>query len=232
MGESEGKNKKHNRDKIKQSTNPIKGHLKQFLSNKSFIIVSLIVVLLLLLVYFNNLLIIEKDMLFWLFAATSQSMAALFAVVGMFAVFRYQTIVAKLRNLYDVLKNQFMSPGWGHYFGAIGADCWADSNIVVSAEYHLKQRKGQLPEGIREGLKMSIGIIKRNQRERDGIIIRLKIPMVAVLITFMLSIVSIPFTEYLSKNCFGLIIILILLVLITFSMTSILRYFIISIPPK
>jgi uncharacterized integral membrane protein len=75
----------------------------------TFIIVSAILIVFLPLFYFTNLLLIEEKMLFWLFSATSQSMAALFAIVGMFSVFRYQDIQNRLRNKIDVLKEKFQS---------------------------------------------------------------------------------------------------------------------------
>ena len=182
--------------------------------------------------YLSDILRITKEMLYWLFAATSQSMAALFAVVGMFAVFRHQNLDNKLRNLYDSLKRKFSLHSWIHYFGATGAESWEDSYIANRAEELLKMKEGRLPGGIKADLNMNILIIRHYERARDEVLVRAKIPLVAVLITFVLSIIFIPLTESISKNVFGLIILIIVLALITFSMINLFYYLVYSISPR
>ena len=73
----------------------------------SFRVISSIVLLILVFVFFKeyNLLTITEKMFFYFFSASAQSMAAMFAVVGVFAVFRFQAQENKLRNLYELFKS-------------------------------------------------------------------------------------------------------------------------------
>ena len=141
--------------------------------------------------YLSDILRITKEMLYWLFAATSQSMAALFAVVGMFAVFRYQNLEDKLRNLYDSLKNKFSSGKWITYFGDTGSGCWEDPTIADRAGSLLKEKEDTLPKKIGNDLMVSVLTIMSHERSRDEVLARTKIPLVAVLITFIFSIIFI-----------------------------------------
>ena len=210
----------------------IKPYLKDKICKWTFIIISAILLIFLPLLYFTGHLIIEEKMLFWLFAATSQSMAALFAIVGMFAVFRYNDIQNRLRNKIDVLKNRFKSEDWIHFFGKTDADCWDDSIIVDKAKEKLKEKEAEDPHAIYSNLDVGITVIKSNMETRDYIRFIASVPMISILLTFMISIFSLPFTVCLSKNCLGLVILIIILVLITSSMISVFKYFMISVPPR
>ena len=210
----------------------IKPYLKDKVCKRTFIIVSAIILIFLPLLYFTGHLIIEEKMLFWLFAATSQSMAALFAIVGMFAVFRYNDIQNRLRNRIDVLKNRFKSEDWIRFFGRTDADCWDDSIIVDKAKEKLKKKGAEDPHVIYNNLDVDIVVIESHMETRNYIRVIASIPMISILLTFMISIFSLPFTVCLSKNCLGLVILIIILVLITSSMISVFKYFMISVPPR
>lgn len=208
----------------------IKPYLRDKVCRWTFIIVSAIILIFLPLLYFTGHLIIEEKMLFWLFAATSQSMAALFAIVGMFAVFRYNDIQNKLRNKIDVLKNRFKSEDWIHFFGRTDADWWDDSIIVDKAKEKLNEKEGASPHLIYNNLEVGIKVIKSNMETRDYIRFIAGVPMISILMTFIISIFSLPFTVCLSKNCLGLVVLIVILVLITSSMISVFKYFMISVP--
>jgi len=203
-----------------------------YLLNWYFPVVLLIVLGVTLLFYFMNVLVIEKDMLFWLFGATSQSMAALFAVVGMFAVFRYQDMQTRLRNLYDSLKIRFTETNWVKYFGQTEAYSWDDFAVVPRAKHHLEEKESKLPKVIKRDLGIDIKLIENHELVRNNIRIYARTPLTAILITFMLSIISLPSSAYLSESCLGLAVLIIMMILITFSMTSIFKYFMISIPKR
>ena len=181
--------------------------------------------------YLSDILQITKEMLYWLFAATSQSMAALFAVVGMFAVFRHQNLENKLRNIYDTVKIKFSSGEWAAYF-SVEPGCWEDSYIANKAEELLKMKESKLPGLIEADISWNILTIRHHEKTRDEVLIRAKIPLVAVLITFIFSIIFIPLTESISNNIFGLIILLVMLALITFSMINLFYYLIYSISKR
>lgn len=225
MSREEGKKK----SKFKEGIMP---YLKDKVCKWTFIIVSAIMLIFLPLLYFTGHLIIEEKMLFWLFAATSQSMAALFAIVGMFAVFRYNDIQNRLRNKIDVLKNRFKSEDWIHFFGRTDADCWDDSEIVDRAREKLREKEDEDPHVIYNNLDVDTLIIESHMGTRDYIRVYAGIPMISILLTFMISIFSLPFTVCLSKNCQGLVILIVVLVLITSSMISVFKYFMISVPPR
>lgn len=210
----------------------IRPYLKDKICKWTFIIISAILLIFLPLFYFTGHLIIEKKMLFWLFAATSQSMAALFAIVGMFAVFRYNDIQNRLRNKIDVLKNRFKSEDWIHFFGRTDADCWDDSEIVDRAREKLGEKEAESPHIIYNNLEVDTLIIESHMETRDYIRVIARIPMISILMTFMISIFSLPFTVCLSKYCIGLVILIVVLVLITSSMISVFKYFMISVPPR
>lgn len=210
----------------------IKPYLKDKVCKRTFIIVSAIILIFLPLLYFTGHLIIEEKMLFWLFAATSQSMAALFAVVGMFAIFRYNDIQNRLRNKIDVLKNRFKSEGWIRFFGETDPDCWDDSIIVDKAKEKLREKEDESPHVIYNNLDVDTLIIESHMGTRDYIRVHARIPMISILLTFMISIFSLPFTARLSENCLGLVILIGILMLITSSMISVFKYFMISVPPR
>lgn len=182
--------------------------------------------------YLSDILRITKEMLYWLFAATSQSMAALFAVVGMFAVFRHQNLDNKLRNIYGMAKIKFSSGKWAAYYHSAAPECWEDSDIANKAENLLKMKEIKLPGAVEADIAWDILNIRHYEKARDEVLVRAKIPLVAVLITFIFSIIFIPLTESISKNIFGLIILLVMLALITFSMINLFYYLIYSISQK
>jgi len=78
---------------------------------------------------------------------------------------------------------------------------------------------------------MDVLYIRHHEKARNGVLIKAKIPLVAVLITFVLSIIFISLTESFSKNIIGLIILIVMLGLITFSMVDLFYYLIYSISP-
>ncbi len=210
----------------------VKPYIKDKFCKWTFIILSAILLVFLPLLYFKDLLLIEEKMLFWLFAATSQSMAALFAIVGMFAVFRYQDLQNRLRNLIDVLKYKFQSGSLKSFFGNTESLSWSDSEIVHKAKEKLDERKEESTHRIINNLELDIMEIESHKEVRNNVRVHAKIPMISILITFMISIFSLPFTAFLSWNCLGLVILIFIFELITFSMISIFKYFMISVPPR
>jgi len=230
MGKNGSKTLKEKWQEFKQN-NP---NLRIYLLNWYFPIALLAVLMGFLFSYLTNPELIKKEMLFWFFASCSQSMAALFAVIGMFAVFRYQDMQNRLRNLYDSLKNKFSSGQWITHFRNEIPQSWEDSAILDKVNDILRDRKDDLPEIIINNLDVSSVVIKSHEDVRNNIIKFAKVPMSSILITFMLSIFSLLFTKaYFSLfflNYLGFAILLTTLLSITFSMLSVFKYFIITIP--
>lgn len=165
---------------------------------------------------------IEKESFFWFFSATSQSMAALFAVVGMFGVFRYQIVNERLRNLYEVLKQKIVSPDGRRLFGDRGATAWFNSEIFSKANKLLEEKKGKQAlheyQILLQGMEISLREIKDTLGERDTILSVTRLPIFFMLITFLISIGCLPFSGELSNNIYGKFILYFLIVLIAISM--------------
>ena len=212
--------------KIKQG---IKFHLKSYLFNPFFLFPLLILLIIFFLLYFRNPTIIGKETLFWLFASTSQSMAALFAVAGVFAVFRFQAQENKLRNLYDSHKKRFSTHNWNAYIGDKNAEFWSDSEFLDKA----KKVLGKTPiKTIKKKIQEIISEIEKQEDIKNKILTMLIIPLFAVSSTFFTSIAFIPLSIQLVNKMIGLIVVFIMLGLVLFSITSIFKYIVNSISFK
>jgi len=212
--------------KIKQG---IKLHLKTYLFNPFFLSAELIVLIIFILIYFRNPTIIGKEVLFWFFASTSQSMAALFAVAGMFTVFRFQSQENKLRNLYDSHKKRFSTHNWNAYIGDKNAEFWSDSEFLDKA----KKVLGKTPiKTIKQKIQEIIFDIEKQEDMKNRILSMVIVPLFAVSLTFIISIAFIPLSVQIANKIIGLIVIFIMLALILFSITSVFKYIISSISFK
>ena len=217
--------------RIKRIINSIN---RSYFFNLLFLISSLIVLAIFLFFYHTNYFLIEKNMLFWFFGATSQSMAAMFAIVGMFAVFRYQDLQTRLSHYFEILRNNFLSAEFQEYFGHIEVKIFSDTEILDKSKSLLKDKKTDATHRAYNNLDVYVVVIEHHMRIRNKIIEQARVPMIAILITFIISIVSLIliniYFPLFSLSSFGLVIILIMLILITFSMVSILRFFLRSMP--
>lgn len=195
---------------------------------------------------------ITERMLFWFFAASSQSMAAMFAVVGMFSVFRFQAQENRLRNLIDIFKN------WVHEWIEIlntimrrdnkGVDrvfrkkkdriferdpipsLWKDNIVVEMGKGMLKSiHADRANDPMVIQLRERIEEIEKHQKIRNNIIVSMKIPMLAILISFMLSTVFLALTVTLSNSIAGFVILMVMLAMIAFSVISVFKYIMFSI---
>lgn len=183
-------------------------------------------------------------MLFWFFASTSQSMAALFAVGGVFAAFRFQAQEHKLRNLYDVYIKWF--DDWQQDMGTeFDTRLWKDNQISSLGKDIVKERRKHIAnakskdiaiypqlEGLIDGLEVRVNEIVYHEKKRNVVLQSVKLPMLVILITFMISIGSLPLASYFSRNCSGLTILIITLVLITFSLSSVFTFIVFSLSFK
>jgi len=187
------------------------------------------------------------DMLFWFFASTSQSMAALFAVGGVFAVFRFQAQEAKLRNLIDGFK-YWAQVALRHKYFREFPEQWKDDEVVIIGREarqqlqeeidRLRKDNGSDEETIKEKevdvkvIKTRIDEIDDNEKKRNGVLESVKRPMLVILITFMISIGSLPFTSYISESLLGLIILILTMALITYSMCCVFTFISFSLSLK
>ena len=233
MGKEKGKTWQ---DKIRELMTKIKRRIKMnkktYLYYMRIVLIILMETAVILILYLTNILKLEKEMLYWLFAATAQSMAALFAVVGMFAVFRFHNLSHALRNLYDTLKAHFATEDWKRYFGEQNPECWEDPIVIDRAKDLLKNRRDDLPDKIENNLRVSIIIIRSHERAINNVLKRAKVPLIAILITFIITIFSISLTDPISNQVAGLIVFIMTIALISFSMINLFYYLISSIIVK
>lgn len=201
----------------------------RYLSFWSILFVVLVIVLFTVL---RKFVCFHGDMLFWFFASTSQSMAALFAVGGVFAVFRFQAQEAKLRNLYDVYK-EWITDDMRYRFFPERSDVWKDNEIVRIGRHTVKEerksiaeaksKKGDIASELKkdeediDSIEEWMNEIENYEKKREVVLKSVKLPMLVILITFMISIGSLPFTSYISKSLLGLIILILTMALITYS---------------
>lgn len=193
-----------------------------------FVIITLEIFLILFL-YSKNILKLEKEMFYWLFATTAQSMAALFAVVGMFAVFRYQVLESRFNDLCGSIKRKFATEPWVYYFGSTYSESWANAMVINHVEDKLKILPANLPETMKQDLEVSAKILKSIETARRYVLIKAKVPLSAVLVTFLMAIACLPVSSLISLKFLGLIILSIIIAAISFSMISIFWYLIKSI---
>ena len=175
---------------------------------------------------------INTDLLYWLFAASSQSIAALFAVVGMFAVFRYQFLENRLRNFYDCMKNKFSTSDYIEHFGIIESKSWEDHLILDRVRELLKERESEGSDIIENNLTCDLDQMESHEIVRDNVLNQAKFPLVIALLTFICAIFFLPFAESITGNILGLFCMLLIVVLVSVSAISIFFYLIKSIPRR
>ncbi len=214
----------------------------------SFIVISLIAIpisIFILLKIFNLFSVTER-MLFWFFAASSQSMAAMFAVVGVFAVFRFQAQENKLRNLYELFKNWiglrqsqlyplqdrkkwdvFIMENDRNLLVETGWDTtlWKDESVLEMGKGILNAiQSSNINKGVVRALKERIVEIEYQEKSRNNIQESMKIPMLAILVSFMLSTISLVLTVKISCSIAGFVIVMVMLAMIAFSVISVYKY--------
>ena len=177
---------------------------------------------------------IEKESLYWFFSATAQSTAAMFAVVGMFVLFRHRLLSENVGNLKGILKGLFVSNDGIRLYGDIKAAQWLDSEVLDKSRELLEQEKSkERPRPLSDELKGLLNRIEAtiketilNQAKRTVVLSAAKFPLIAMLITFMISILCLPFSDKLSTDNIGGMILVISIFLISAStvLTSLLIY--------
>lgn len=103
---------------------------------------------------------------------------------------------------------------------------------MARAKKKLKEKEREAPHAVLNNLEVDVKIIESNMETRNYISVIARIPMISILMTFMISIFSLPFTVCISKSFLGLLILIMVLVLITSSMISVFKYFMISVPSR
>ena len=130
-----------------------------------------------------------------------------------------------------------MSSEWSQFFGYNYPNdymsCFSNSELLNKAEQFLEDKKEDSQHRVYNNLDVFLKVIESHTEVRDNIVILAKVPMVVILTTFLISIISLVFIDLYFSSCLmnylGMTIVLTMIVLITFSMTCILKFFFISI---
>ena len=164
---------------------------------------------------------LSKETLYWLFSASAQSMAAIFGVLGMFAVFRFQILNSKLKNLYDTLRFRFKQSEWIYFYGIIHSECWIDSEVLTKTHEQLKRGTDQkFPQPILEDLHKRISEINKFEQSKIDLLSYFIIPMFVIILAFLFSITGILFCPIIENKFIGFIVLVITMMLILISIIT------------
>lgn len=144
-------------------------------------------------------------------------MAALFALFGMFAIYRLQTEGNKKHDLISSIKLRVSQ--WSFHVPK-GITTWTDSEFVRELKLAVKKMEENQKLRQEADLTRKITILKadiENISNVEHLIIRIKsrlgLPIRLVFYTFILSIIALPFAELFSNLFFGLLFMFFIIVL-------------------
>jgi len=180
--------------------------------------------------------IIQRDALFWFFSSISQSMAAVFAIIGMFAIFRYEYLSNRLNEDFKTLRDEI-----GVISFPISTVAYRSFHVNNALLAFLEKYFKDLEENRQEvptpytNVRVYTMLISKNQGVRDATKELAMIPMTEILISFVLSIfsllaISTYFSASATINHWGVVAIFLTLFFIVLSMISIMKYFITCFP--
>jgi len=181
------------------------------------LIISISEIVLIILLNISGLLCLKPEDFKWFLSASSQSMAALFGLIGMFIIFKVEIINNKLNNCYDTLRKKFKSSNWVHYFGTTEADSWHNDEIVGKAKYYLNSITN-IPDNIRNDIECSIAEINSLKESKKKIVKEFKTPLLFIVSSLLISLVLIPLSEFIFKLKFPFLILFLPFISITIIM--------------
>lgn len=167
---------------------------------------------------------ITKDALYYFHSSIAQSMAAIIALVGTFAIFRYSFLASKIKSSKDSLKGKFERRDWVYNFGITDSSSWHDDEVLPKAEKYSKQER--LPEPIHKEIENAIVDIKILQIYINDYLNYLRPPAISSFTTFILSIMLIPLSGILAASKMGPLLWVIFGFLIIITSLNIYKYFV------
>lgn len=160
-------------------------------------------------------------------------MAALFALFGMFAIYRLQIEGNKKTSLISDVKTRV------NYWAdreARGISLWTDAEFTGNLKKALKKYEERFEQKKEPNLVAKIRILKEDIKkisDTEHIIHRVKAglgpPIQLVFYTFSLSITALLFAEYLSNLSFGFLLIAFIIILTLITAYEIIKFTLISI---
>ncbi len=177
---------------------------------------------------------VSANTLHYFFSALSQSMAALFALFGMFAIYRMQMEENRKHGLISNCKSR--ASRW--YFGYVpdGITTWNDSEFLMKLELAIKEKEELQKRDSAVDLERAISMLKEDKEnilKSDETILRIKAglgtPIQLVFYTFSLSIIALPSAELLSSLFFGFLFIFFIIVLTLKTASEIIKFTLIAL---
>jgi len=146
----------------------------------------------------------------------------MFAVIGMFFLFHYQILLERERGLCGDLKRGFSSWSGKKLFGDVGATHWSGSEVLYKSSMLLDSRDkakdtSRLDKTVLKSIDHDCNELAMIKLRRSTLLRITKAPLIAMLITFMISITSIPHSDKLSNNIIGGMILVVSLFLVLIS---------------
>jgi hypothetical protein len=180
---------------------------------------------------------IEREILFWFLSTICQSMAAMFAVIGMFAIFRYQSLNDRIRKEVEYLRERLEATDLDVITYDLEIEGLTDEYLIEILSERMESPQGKiLKEGnprLHNNIEVSILVNKLNIGVRESIRRFAIIPMIFMLFTLSISSVSLLmvnsfFGDSHSINILGSSTVLMILFFSIISLITILRFFLIS----
>lgn len=161
---------------------------------------------------------VSSNTLHYFFSALSQSMAALFALFGMLAIYRLQIEENRKHDLISDIKSRVSQ--WFTPYRPRGITTWTESEFVRELELAIKEKEERQKQNPDADLERKITMLKADVEEIlifDDYINKIKaglgIPIQLVFYTFSLSIIALLSAELLSNLFFGFLFLFFIIVL-------------------
>lgn len=143
----------------------------------------------------------NETALFYFFSSIAQSMAAIIALAGTVAVFRYSFLMERLRSARNHIKDRFATSEWLYYYGVTDSQAWRDEEVLARAEALINPK---FPSAIFKELSAGITELKTLQNFVEKFLDHLQPSAISTSTAFILSIIFIPLSSWMTTHKYGL----------------------------
>ncbi|MHA1344605.1 MAG: hypothetical protein ACTSQG_11500 [Promethearchaeota archaeon] len=169
------------------------------------LIISISEIVLIILLNISGLLCLKPEDFKWFLSASSQSMAALFGLIGMFIIFKVEIISNKLNSCYEIIRKKFETGYWTDVLGRDNPKAWHDNEVLVKATHYLDSKK-DISTNIKNDIECSIAETSSLIKSKEKIVKEFKIPLLFIVSSLLISLVLIPLSEFIFKLKFPFLI--------------------------
>jgi len=223
MGER--KDQKNNKTAGAKTKDLVNLFTRIFLFSRTVNISFLIVMILTISLQFTSFKIRPNETaLYYFFSSIAQSMAAIIALVGTVAIFRYSFLVDKLKRIRETIKEKFATNAWLYFSGWANSRSWHDEEVLVYLEEFLKNER--LPAPIRNDANVCMIELKSDQVSINNYRASLRNHTISTFFTFLFSLVFIPLSEWIVDIGIGIYLIDIFVFLVLNTILNLYKYFV------